>query len=363
MTGLIPAVGRKMEIPCLFTFNTLASAQCPMSVIEDSGIDAAFFWEYLFYEHLPVCYEESRDSNPVDLLLSGVFAANYITTLSPTFLMEIVENRQERINPHLRNELCRKWETGYAATIPNAPAPSYNPLIDKALFMRYSAKDHCAAKIHNKIYFQEKLGLPMDSKAPFFFWSSPLDPLEKGCELMAAICPDMLSTFKDRNIQLVFVADGEFKAHFKNIASSHHLRDHIRVCDFEEQLARQAYAAADFVLIPSLVAPCGLPEMVGSLYGALPVAYDTGALHDSISHMDVDANTGNGFLFRIYDPEGLFWAVQQAMAFYDLPSGEKNRQIERVMTQGMASFNQALTASRYIDLYETMLGRSLFGGK
>lgn len=363
MTGLIPAAGRKMNIPCLFTFNTLSTARCPLSLIEDVGIDAASFWPCLFYERYPAGYEESRDSNPIDLLLSGIFAASRVSTASLTFLTEIIENRHDWINSNFRREVARKWETGCAAAIPNAPAPSYHPTTDGSLFMRYCAKDHYAAKQHNKLFLQEKLGLLMDSKAPFFFWPSRLDPNFKGCELLAAICVDMISAFKDRNIQLVFVADGEFKAHFRTIAASQPLCDHIRVCDFEERLSRQAYAAADFVLIPSSVEPCGLPEMIGPLYGALPIGYDTGALHDNLSHMDIDANDGNGFLFRVYDPEGLFWAIRAAMAFYDLPCSEKNRQIERVMAHSMATFNQALTASRYIELYETMLGHSLFGGK
>jgi starch synthase/alpha-amylase len=360
MTGLIPAAGRMMDIPCLFTFNNLSTANCTLSFMEDIGIDAAFFWSYLFYDRYPVNYEESRDSNPVDLLLSGIFAANNVSTGSPTFLREIVENQHDWINSHLRRELYRKWKTGHAVAIPNAPDPTYNPISDRALFMRYCAKDHYAAKQHNKLFLQEKLGLLMDSRAPVFYWPSPLDPIRKGCELLANILLDFVSGFRDRNAQIVFVAEGEFKTYFKEIVASHRLHDHVSICDFEERLARQAYAASDFVLIPSLFEPCGFPQMIGPLYGALPVAYDTGALHDTLSHMDIAGNTGNGFLFSIYDPEGLFWAIKEAMAFYDLPCNEKKRQIERVMAQSMATFNQALTASRYIELYETILERPLF---
>jgi starch synthase/alpha-amylase len=360
MTGLIPAVSRKMDIPCLFTFNHLSTARCPLSLMEDIGIDAAFFWSYLYYDRYPENYEESRDSNPVDLLLSGIFAANRVSTGSPTFMNETIENRHGWINAHLRHEISRKWETGCGIAIPNAPDSSYNPATDRALFMRYCAKDHYPAKQHNKLFLQEKLGLAMDSRAPVFFWPSRLDPFWKGCEILASIFSDLLSGYESRNLQVVFVADGNFKSHFEEIVASHHLQDRVRLCDFEERLARQAYAASDFVLIPSSVEPGGFPHMIGPIYGSLPVAYDSGALHDSLAHMDVSGNTGNGFLFRIYDPEGLSWAIKEAMVFYDLPCREKSRQIERIMAQSTAAFNQTLTVSRYIELYETMLERPLF---
>jgi starch synthase/alpha-amylase len=111
--------------------------------------------------------------------------------------------------------------------------------------------------------------------------------------------------------------------------------------------------------MPSRFEPCGLPQMIGCLYGALPVAHDTGGLHDTIAHMNVDNNSGNGFLFEVYDANGLWWAIEQAMHFYDLPLDVRRRQVERVMHQSASTFNHARTARQYMDLYEKMLDRPL----
>ena len=62
-----------------------------------------------------------------------------------------------------------------------------------------------------------------------------------------------------------------------------------------------AYGASDFILMPSRFEPCGLPQMIAPIYGSLPVAFDTGGIHDTIIHLDVDNNTGNGFLFKFFD--------------------------------------------------------------
>ncbi|MBU2627307.1 MAG: glycogen/starch synthase, partial [Proteobacteria bacterium] len=75
MTGLIPAMARWFGIPCLFTIHNTHTCKTMLSVIEDKGIDAALFWQNLFFERLPLNYEESREHNIVDFLASGIFVA------------------------------------------------------------------------------------------------------------------------------------------------------------------------------------------------------------------------------------------------------------------------------------------------
>ena len=92
MTGLIPAMARRLEIPCIFTFQNLETCKIPLSEIEDRGIDAAAFWHHLFYYRFPSNYEETRETNPADFLLSGIFAADYTSVAGPVFLVKIGEN-------------------------------------------------------------------------------------------------------------------------------------------------------------------------------------------------------------------------------------------------------------------------------
>ena len=68
---------------------------------------------------------------------------------------------------------------------------------------------------------------------------------------------------------------------------------------------------------------------------------------------------GNGFLFETFDPNGLSWAIDQAMEFFNLPDSVKAGEITRVMRQSKAAFNHSVTARRYMDLYENMLERPL----
>jgi starch synthase/alpha-amylase len=165
--------------------------------------------------------------------------------------------------------------------------------------------------------------------------------------------------FWAERLQVVFVANGAYQQVFRDIVAHHHFQQRVAVCDFNGTLERQAYAAADFMLMPSRFEPCGLPQMIAPIYGALPVAHDTGGIHDTITHLNVDANTGNGFLFEVFDSQGLFWAIEQAMAFHRLPGKVRAAQISRIMLQSQETFTHTVTARRYIELYEKMLERPL----
>jgi len=359
MTGLIPAMARQLGIPCLFTIHNIHTVKTILSYIEDRGIDAAAFWHYLYYERMSYNYEETRDGNPVDFLTSGVFAAHFVNTVSPTFLTEIVEGRHAFVEPHVQQELANKWWSECATGILNSPDPSFEPATDKDLACIYGPRDHVQGKLENKRFIQKSLGLIQNDKAPLFFWPSRLDTVQKGCQLLATILYHFVSRYWEQDLEIVFVANGEFKGHFQDIVGFYNLGNRVAICEFDERLARQAYGASDFILMPSFFEPCGLPQMIGPKYGSLPVAHDTGGIHDTVLHLDVENNTGNGFLFKTFDAGGLMWAIEQSMVFFNLPEEIKQGQIERIMKHSAATFNHSVTARHYIDLYEKMLQRPL----
>ena len=355
MTGLLPAMARKKGIPCLFTIHNIHSIKTTLSTIEDRGIDARHFWEHLYFERYPDSYEGSRNSNAIELLTSGVFAAHFVNTVSPNFLREIITGQHDFVSLPLQQELTNKWNSGCAFGILNAPNPSFDPANDDDIYFHYGPKDHKTAKRKNKLALQKMLGLIEDEDAPLFFWPSRLDPLQKGCQLLAEITYKVISRYWDQKLEIVFVADGQYQQVFKDIATYHGLIERIAVRNFDEHLEHFAYAAADFILMPSRFEPCGLPQMIGPIYGALPIAHDTGGIHDTVVHLNVSQNFGNGFLFKTYDSNGLLWAIDQAMHFYAMPVNLKQMQVERIMRQSAESFNYKVTAEEYIKLYEKML--------
>lgn len=359
MTGLIPAAARRMGIPCLFTVHNIHTQRATLAEIEDRGIDAASFWNNLYFTRPPYNYEESRDNNPVDLMASGIFAAHFINTVSPTFLKEMVDGYHDFVPQGIRDEIRGKYYAGCASGILNSPDPDCDPEIDEYIEMRYNADNHRQAKKVNKIAFQSRTGLTVDQNAPLFFWPHRLDPNQKGCSLLADILYDVVHKYYDRNLQIAIVADGSYQQVFRDIVTFHNFYDRVTVCPFDESLSRLAFAASDFMLMPSRFEPCGLPQMTSQYYGSLPVVRDTGGLHDTVSQLSDDGLNGSGFMFADYDDGGLKWGIDCAMNFFARPESFREQVVSRVMREARKRFNHDVTAGEYIKLYESMLARPL----
>jgi starch synthase/alpha-amylase len=134
MTGLIPAVAKKIKIPCLFTVQRLDTATSLLSCVEDIGIDAAGFWQNLFYDRYPGNYEETRDTNPLDLLLSGILAADHVDAARTLGLRSIAEGRSDYKYSPLGKLLAQKWKAGCVSEIPDPLHLCLNPTRDRKVY-------------------------------------------------------------------------------------------------------------------------------------------------------------------------------------------------------------------------------------
>lgn len=359
MTGLIPAAARRSGIPSLFTVHNIHTHKLTLAQIEDSGIDGAEFWNYLYYGYPPYNYEESRNSNPIDLQASGCFGAHFINTVSPTFLKEIVNGWHSFIPDSIRNEIRNKYNAGCAEGILNAPDSSDNPAIDDKIPFKYGPDNHWQMKRKNKLALQHALGLEENADAPLFFWPSRLDPVQKGPQLLTDITYKFLEKYAEQGAQLAVIANGPFQQPFWDIQNMHGLHRRLAVHNFDGRLSQLGFAASDFTLMPSLFEPCGLPQMQAPIYGSLAVVHNTGGLHDTVEMLDCNQSKGNGFIFDNYDSNGLFWAMDRAMAFYMQGQETREREVKRIMSESLNRFNHAECAKQYIKLYERMLDRPL----
>jgi len=355
MTGLIPAMARSHGIPCLFTLYNLNTARLCLNDIEEQGIDAGAFWQHCYYDRMPRNYEETRHDNPVDLLVSAVFSSHFVNTVSPRFLDQMVAEETGFMAPALKRELQHKLRSGCLTAIEHAPAAFLTPATDKALYRRYGAEEHLSAKAFNKLRLQELLGLRLDSRAPLFFWPTRLGGGRRGAWLLSDILPELLSAYAGQGVQVVFIADGDLHHHFRQVAETAQAGDRVAVREFHPQYYRLAFGAADFVLMPMAYEPCGLPCKIAQRYGALPIGYDTGGIHDAVTHLDIAADRGNGFVFQYFDANGLRWGIDEAMTFYNLPDALRANQIRRIMTESLSAYDDQVSARGYIDLYERML--------
>ncbi|MES2439302.1 MAG: glycogen/starch synthase [Verrucomicrobiota bacterium] len=356
MTGLVPAAARSMGIPTLFTVHNLHDERDSLGHIEDRGIDAARFWQDLYFHQFPGSYESARNDNAVSMLASGILAADQMNTVSPSFLGELAGGGHATSWPVV-DAVRGKLGAGRAHGIVNSLPAAISPEQDPHLAERYDASSHVAGKLANKRALQRMLGLEEDEEAPILFWPSRLDPVQKGCRLLSEILYQLVSDYWGLGLQVVFVADGPHRETFEGIADFHHLRHRIAVRGFSEGLSRLGYAASDYMLMPSSYEPCGLSQMIGLRYGSLPIVHSTGGLRDTVSHLDAQQQTGNGFAFEFHNEQGLRWAIDEAMRFHIRPALERENHISRIMSEASQAYAPASMVDQYLGLYRSLLRR------
>lgn len=357
MTGLIPAMARRLGIPCLFTIHNIYNGKALLSSIEDRGIDAALFWKNLFFERQPVNYEETRGSNPVDFLASGIFAAHFVNTVCPGSLCNIIQGEHPPVDSPVKTELLNKVNQGCASDILNYPDPSLLPETDALLFKNYDEKNHVNGKKANKIFLQEKFGLIKDPLIPLFFWPVCPDGIQNGSQLPAVMLYDVLSRYKHQNMEMIFAAKGNLQRVAEEIVQDFDVKNRVVVCGLDDSLSSIAHGASDFVLFPPEAQPAGLGQIIGLLYGTLPIVHKTKGNHEIITPLDIDHDTGNGFILDPSDTCSLFMTIDKAMMFYNNTRAVKTRQIRRIMKQSRERFNPRVTAAHYMELYGRMLKR------
>ena len=124
MTGLLPAAARSWEIPCLFTLHGRHTAACTLAQIEDQGIDAAAFWQKLFFVAYPATYEETRETMPVDFLATGVFAADLVNVFVPELLGQSLQHELNRSEHVLMRALAQRHAAGRVWMV-EPPGPAF----------------------------------------------------------------------------------------------------------------------------------------------------------------------------------------------------------------------------------------------
>lgn len=349
MTGLIPAAAKERGIRSLFTVHNVFTEKATPAEIDRSGIPVRRFMQYLYFESFPGDSPETWTRNRVDLLCSGIHAADIVNTVSPSFLQEIVDGQFEEFIPApVRHAIREKHTQDRSRGILNAPSdladPTRNPFI-----RRYGEQDLMEGKRLNKVELQRRLGLESNREAPLFFWPSRLY-VQKGPELLAAIAEKFV---REQGGQIALIANGarETVRTFRQLA----LRNRGRIVhhDFDEPLSELAKAGADFILMPSRYEPCGLPQMEGPRFGTLPVVRLTGGLKDTVT--ELSDTQGNGFTFAEHTPAGLAAAMQRAVEFHRRPAEEREPILQRIMREGFSQFSLANTAQAYMKLYRELL--------
>jgi starch synthase len=301
-TALVPKYMKDLGVatPSLLTIHNVAhQGVFPKDVLPELGLS---------WDDFTVSGAEFYGA--VNLLKQGIVAADAVTTVSPTYAKQIQEAEHgNRLDGVLRAK-------GRIHGITNGVDYSvWNPATDSHLAARYDAED-TSNKVRCKGALKKELGLPAEPDVPIVAFVGRADP-QKGTDLVADVIPRLV---RGSDVQVVVAGSGDptLTSKLEAAVQRAHGRAHY-VGAASEALVHRIFAAADIVLVPSRFEPCGLVQLYGQRYGAVPVAHATGGLVDTIVDCDAKLETGTGFLFDEPTADALYGAVQRALSAFTTP--------------------------------------------
>ncbi len=281
-------------------------------------------------------------NNKINFLKAGIVHADVISTVSPSYALEIQKDAD--FGCGLQGVLEKRCRDIHGI-LNGVDYSVWNPELDAFIPQKYNSNT-----LHQKIPCKQALlqqaNLPYDAATPVIGMITRLEE-QKGLELVA----EAMEPLAKLPIRLLIVGSGEAKYQkmLEKLAKKYarQLAVQARV---DEPLSHLLIAGSDMLLIPPRIEPCGLYQMYALKYGTIPIVYRTGGLADTVLDYDEDEQHGNGFVFQSYTAEGLVDAVNRAVRLYK-DEAAWQKLVKRAMKQ---DFSWQLVADRYVKLYQKL---------
>ncbi len=280
----------------------------------------------------------------LSFIKGGISCADHITTVSPTYALEI----QTADFGYGLEGLLHYREHDLNGIINGIDLDQWNPAMDKRIAQTYTAET-LAKKTFNKTAIQQKLSLPENSAIPMISLISRLVD-QKGIDLVIKC----LETLVEYPLQFVLLGTGNksYEHQLKNLSLLYPEKISVTI-GYDEDFAHLIEAGSDMFLMPSRFEPCGLNQMYSQRYGTLPIVRKTGGLADTV----VDAmpktiaqQTATGFVFDESSVSAMLEAIKRALFAYD------NKKIwQKLQKNAMKKdFSWQQSAKQYLALYSTL---------
>lgn len=280
-------------VATLLTIHNLAyQGLFPYALSEALGVPAEHLDEMHFFGHM-------------SFLQAGIVNATRLNTVSLRYAEQITAPAD---GCGLDQLLARRAAGGHLSGIVNGIDASWDPRSDQHLSAHFSVQQ-CDGRQANAASVRRSFGL-RDSTGPLFAVVSRLVH-QKGLDITCDVAPQIIAA----GGQLVVIGGGEPQVEAQVRALARRFPGQVGAwIGFDEQLARQMFGGADFLLMPSRFEPCGLSQMYAQRFGCLPIAHATGGLVDTVD----DGVTG--FLFHEPTANVMRRCVERAMRTFRMPS-------------------------------------------
>ena len=273
----------------------------------------------------------------INPLASAVKNAWKVTTVSPSYMEELKysANGLEALFEYEKGK-C----TGILNGIDNAV---WDPETDTLILDNYASEDSDEGKALNKKQLCKEYGL--DVTKPLFVFIGRLVG-EKAADILPQSISDSLINMEGQmNFLVLGSGDPAIESQLESMRGNF-MGYYNSTIGYNEKLAHQMYAAADFLLMPSRVEPCGLNQLYALRYGTVPVVRRTGGLKDTV--LDFGEPNGFGICFNEASVWDLTYSVHRGTELF--ADTEKLSAIRKQMM--LIDHSWENSAGRYIDLYQ-----------
>jgi starch synthase len=276
----------------------------------------------------------------INSLACGIKSADIVTTVSQSYLGEL------RLSANGLEDLF-EYEKGKCVGILNGiDNEVWDPETDSMLPVNFSADDADEGKAANKKIICDTFGL--DATKPLFIFIGRLVG-EKAAEILPAVISESIN-MHNKNINFLILGSGEYAVESQlDAMKSLYAGNYNCYIGYNEKLAHQLYAGADFLLMPSRVEPCGLNQMYALRYGTVPVVRNTGGLRDTVVDIGEPGFIGYGLIFNHPSVWDLNHAIQRAMGWYTAQPDILSSARVKMMN---IDNSWETSAARYIEVYQ-----------
>jgi starch synthase len=275
----------------------------------------------------------------INPLASGIRCAAKVTTVSPGYLSELKYNANGL-------KMLFEYEKGKCSGILNGiDEEVWDPGTDTYIETQYSIEDAEDGKAANKKILCDQFGL--DEAKPLIIFIGRL-VAEKAADLLPQAISDSLNYINGEMSFLILGSGDPAVENQLQQLNNPFVGYYNSQIGYNEKLAHQMYAGADFLLMPSRVEPCGLNQMYAMRYGTIPIVRRTGGLSDTVK--DFGDKDGYGICFNDATVGDITNSIYRAVQLYK----QKKRMNEIRKTIMQIDFSWENSAGRYLELYQTI---------
>jgi starch synthase len=292
--------------------------------------------------HRPLAERVVAAGHPrVNILMAGVRAASRLTTVSPTYAREVLT---PEFGMGLETALVER--RGELSGILNGvDYGTWDPRHDPHLVHHYS-RAGSGEKHEIKKALCRRLHIDAARGQPVVGVVSRL-AAQKGIDILAAAMRPLLAT-TDCAFALLGSGEPALESQLQDLATDHPGRVSF-TSGYNELIAHEIIAGADFLVVPSRYEPCGLTQLYALRFGTIPIVRATGGLVDTVEHFDAATGRGNGCVFSDPDPAAIVRAVTTALQWFRAPADWL--QLQTNAMQADHSWDQRV--EDYVAVYES----------